>query len=96
VRYEVDAAPQEHISLVAAGLGQSIVPVSTLRHHPQAGAVIKQSIGNEAFDLGVWFVANEPIAAINGLQAHLQRSFGGGAARSTATSPSEDSVPDVA
>jgi DNA-binding transcriptional LysR family regulator len=78
VRYEVDAAPQDHIAMVAAGLGVSAVPAGTLRHHPQSSAVIKRAFDDEALVMGVWLIASEPVAAIDGLAAHLRRVFGGG------------------
>ena len=97
VRYEIDSAPQEHIALVAAGLGHSIVPVATLRHHPQASAVHKCVIDDQRFEVGVWLLSSDPVAAIGGLHAHLLRVFGGAPARLVARlAQDHTSVPDVA
>jgi DNA-binding transcriptional LysR family regulator len=97
VRYEVDASPQDHIALVAAGLGASIVPVSTLRHHPQSSAVTKFVIGDEVFAMGVWLLASESLAAIDGLYSHLRRVFGDPSSRSAPSSRTDrQPVPHVA
>jgi DNA-binding transcriptional LysR family regulator len=97
VRYEVDAAPQDHIAMVAAGLGVSVVPAATLRHHPQSSAVMKCALDDERLVMGVWLLASEAVAAIDGLATHLRRVLGGAVARSLRP-PVErsDAVPRVA
>jgi hypothetical protein len=42
VRFELDAAPQEHIAMVAAGVGCSIVPASALAQSPKHLPSIQQ------------------------------------------------------
>jgi hypothetical protein len=73
------------------------VPAATLRHHPHASAVLKSAVGEQPMEMGVWLLASEPVAAIDGLHAHLLRVFGGRPARSVrrfATEP--EPVPHVA
>ena len=97
VRYEIDAAPQDHIAMVAAGLGVSLVPEGTLRHHAQSRAVMKCALDDEALVMGVWLLASEPVAAIDGLATHLRRVLGGSVSRSLRPQAERvDPVPRVA
>ena len=57
VHFEVDAAPQEHLAMVAAGIGLSIVPSSTLAlPSPLTTQVQQVAVDGLAFDLSVWSV----------------------------------------
>jgi DNA-binding transcriptional LysR family regulator len=57
VHFEIDAAPHEHLAMVAAGIGCSIVPASTLSLHPSLATDVQQvAVGGLQFDLAVWSV----------------------------------------
>lgn len=70
VRFEVDAAAQDHIALVASGLGRSIVPRSALRHHPLRARVRQLGIG-KGMGLAVWLLLGEAAREVPGLQDRL-------------------------
>lgn len=96
VRYEVDAAPQDHIAMVASGLGVSVVPAGTLRHHAQSPGVTQRPLDDELV-MGVWLLASDPATAIDGLTPHLRRVLGGATARSSRLHPHRhEAVPRVA
>jgi DNA-binding transcriptional LysR family regulator len=60
VQYEMDAAPQEHITMVAAGLGCSIVPASALTQDSALRDRVQQlSVEDFAHELGVWLLWSE-------------------------------------
>ena len=60
VQYEMDAAPQEHITMVAAGLGCSLVPASALTQDTRLMDQVQQlSIEGFGHDLGVWLLWSE-------------------------------------
>jgi DNA-binding transcriptional LysR family regulator len=57
VQFELDAAPQEHLAMVAAGVGASIVPASALALAPAlAGQVQQLTVPRFAHELRVWAV----------------------------------------
>jgi DNA-binding transcriptional LysR family regulator len=60
VQFEFDAAPQEHIAMVAAGVGYSIVPASALtRSSKDTPAVQQLHVAGFEFDLTVSIVWSE-------------------------------------
>lgn len=75
VRFEIDAAAQDHITLVAAGLGVAVVPRSTLRHHPLAARVRQVPFG-EKLELAVWLLGSENLGSLDGLSGRLKQVFG--------------------
>ncbi len=75
VRFEIDAAAQDHVTLVAAGLGTAVVPRSTLRHHPLASDVREVPFGPK-MKLAVWLLAGDAISAFEGLSPRLLEVFG--------------------
>jgi DNA-binding transcriptional LysR family regulator len=77
VRFEIDAAAQDHVTLVASGLGTAVVPRSTLRHHPLASEVREVPFGPK-MELAVWFLAGDALGAFEGLSARLLQVFGSG------------------
>jgi hypothetical protein len=57
VHFEIDAAPQEHLAMVASGIGLSIVPASTLSLHPSLTMQVQRLVVDGlAFKLAVWSV----------------------------------------
>ena len=60
VQFEMDAAPVEHLAMVAAGLGCSIVPASALAQDLTLTEQV-QHLTIDGFDheLGVWLIWNE-------------------------------------
>ncbi len=75
VRFEIDAAAQDHVTLVAAGLGTAVVPRSTLRHHPRASDVREVRFGPK-MELAVWLLAGDALGTFEGLSTRLQQVFG--------------------
>jgi DNA-binding transcriptional LysR family regulator len=60
VQFELDAAPQEHIAMVAAGVGYSIVPASALSQSAARNPGVRQlTASGFAFDLVASVVWNE-------------------------------------
>jgi DNA-binding transcriptional LysR family regulator len=80
VRFEIDAAAQDHITLVASGLGIAVVPRSTLRHHPLAARVREIRFGGR-LELASWLLVSDELGAFEGLTARLARLFGRPSAR---------------
>jgi DNA-binding transcriptional LysR family regulator len=74
VRFEVDAAAQDHITLAAAGLGIAVVPRATLRHHPLAAHVREIRLGGR-LELAVWLLASDELSGFDGLRARLMQIF---------------------
>jgi DNA-binding transcriptional LysR family regulator len=76
VRFEVDAAPHEHLAMVAAGMGHSIVPASTLEQNERLAAHV-QELSVTAFDgcLNVWMLWNDHCQLIDGTAEALARIF---------------------
>ena len=57
VQFEFDAAPQEHLSMVAAGVGCSIVPCSALEQSARLATKVQQLIiKNFEAELAVWML----------------------------------------
>jgi DNA-binding transcriptional LysR family regulator len=79
VRFEVDAAPQEHLAMVAAGMGHSIIPVSTLTQNEGLAAHV-QELSVTAFDgcLNVWMLWNDHCQMIGGTAEALAQIFKAG------------------
>ena len=76
VRFEVDAAPQEHLAMVAAGMGLSIVPASALTQNPRLAAQV-QRLSAAAFDgaLNVWVIWSEQARPLPGTAEALETIF---------------------
>ena len=67
IRFEVDAAPQEHLAMVAAGMGYSIVPASALTQSERLAAQVQQ-LSVPAFDgsLNVWVIWSAQCKVVDG------------------------------
>ena len=78
VQFEMDAAPQEHLSMVAAGMGCSIVPSSALKQ-PLTPLEHIQRLAVEPFDyeLGVWVVWSDRAKPVEGTPEALAAIFEG-------------------
>lgn len=74
VRFEIDAAAQDHITLVASGLGTAVVPRSTLRHHPLRSQV--REVPFRKMEQAVWLLADEGLDAFESLSTRLAQVFG--------------------
>jgi DNA-binding transcriptional LysR family regulator len=76
VRFEVDAAPQEHLAMVAAGIGFSIVPASALVQNERL-AVRVQELSVNAFDgaLNVWVIWSDQCRTVDGTAEALAAIF---------------------
>jgi DNA-binding transcriptional LysR family regulator len=76
VRFEVDAAPQEHLAMVAAGMGFSIVPASALQQNQRLAAQVQQLSVNE-FDgaLNVWLIWCDHCRIVDGTAEALSAIF---------------------
>jgi len=60
VQFELDAAPQEHLAMVAAGIGCSIVPISTVTLSLTTAQSVQQLVvAGLDCDLGVWAVSHQ-------------------------------------
>jgi DNA-binding transcriptional LysR family regulator len=76
VQFELDAAPQEHLAMVAAGVGCSIVPLSSLNQNLKLLERIQQ-LSVERFDseLGVWMLWSERWQPVDALATALSDIF---------------------
>jgi DNA-binding transcriptional LysR family regulator len=76
VRFEVDAAPQEHLAMAAAGMGLTIVPASALTQNPRLAARV-QRLSATAFDgaLDVWVIWSEQARPAQGTAEALAAIF---------------------
>ena len=76
VRFEVDAAPHEHLAMVAAGMGCSIVPESSLAQNQRLAARVQQ-LSVRSFDgaLNVWVIWNDQCRLIDGTAEALAAIF---------------------
>lgn len=76
VRFEVDAAPQEHLAMVAAGMGFSIVPASTLVQNQRLAAQV-QRLSVAGFDgaLNVWLIWNDQCRPVDGTAEAMAAIF---------------------
>jgi DNA-binding transcriptional LysR family regulator len=85
VQFEVDAAPQEHLSMVAAGIGCSIVPKSALQQNVRMRDDVQQwSIDGFDGDLEVWVIWDERCQSAPGTEDALAAIFGTPGPASTA------------
>jgi DNA-binding transcriptional LysR family regulator len=84
VRFEVDAAPQEHLAMVAAGMGNSIVPASALTQDERLAAQVQQ-LSVTAFDgsLNVWVIWNDQCQMVDGTAEAVAKIFAAPEARTT-------------
>ena len=84
IRFEVDAAPQEHLAMVAAGMGYSIVPASALTQNERLAAQVQQ-LAVTAFDgsLNVWVIWSAQCQVIDGTAEALAQIFASADGRST-------------
>jgi DNA-binding transcriptional LysR family regulator len=76
VQFELDAAPQEHLSMVAGGVGCSIVPASALAQGARNAKKVQQLLikGFEG-ELGVWMLWGEGYKPVPGTQDALATIF---------------------
>jgi DNA-binding transcriptional LysR family regulator len=76
VQFELDAAPQEHLSLVAAGVGCSIVPSSALTQGSRQAKQIQQLlIKNFEHELSVWMLWGDRYKPLHGTEEALVAIF---------------------
>jgi DNA-binding transcriptional LysR family regulator len=76
VQFELDAAPQEHIAMVAAGVGYSIVPASALTQTSRhVGAVQQLTVSGFNFELVVSIVWSERCRPLPGTHEALAAIF---------------------
>jgi DNA-binding transcriptional LysR family regulator len=76
VQFELDAAPQEHIAMVAAGVGCSIVPASSLSQPAsRAQSVQRLTVTGFDFDLVVSIAWSERHQALPGTREALAAIF---------------------
>ena len=94
IRFEVDAAPQEHLAMVAAGMGYSIVPVSALTQNERLASQVQQ-LSVSAFDgsLNVWVIWSAQSTVVNGTAEALTPIFAAAEARTTLRLASKAAVP---
>ena len=76
VRFEVDAAPHEHLAMVAAGMGFSIVPASALAHNQRLAAQV-QELNVKQLDgaLNVWVIWSTQCRTVDGTAEALAAIF---------------------
>lgn len=78
VQFELDAAPHEHLAMVGAGLGSSIIPASTLAEYPQlASSVQRMTVPGGQFELGVWMLWSPRFESAPGTRDALALIFSG-------------------
>ena len=76
VQFELDAAPQEHLSMVAAGVGCSIVPSSALEQGARHAKKVQQlMIKNFDGELAVWMLWADRYKPTAGTQEALAAIF---------------------
>ena len=76
VQFELDAAPQEHVAMVAAEIGYSIVPVSALTHTGKPVDAIQQlTVNGFSFELVVSILWNERCRPLPGTHDALAAIF---------------------
>jgi DNA-binding transcriptional LysR family regulator len=76
VRFELDAAPQEHIAMVAAGVGYSIVPASALTQSGKHSSAIQRlEVPGFNFDLVVSILWSERCDTLPGTTRALAAIF---------------------
>lgn len=78
VQFELDAAPNEHLAMVAAGLGASIVPQSTLVEFPDlAGQVQRLHSDNPEFRLDMLLLWSADTTLPDAVRDSVAGVFGG-------------------
>jgi DNA-binding transcriptional LysR family regulator len=78
VQFELDAAPNEHLAMVAAGLGSSIVPESTLVEFPEPARLVQRlQTDNPDFNLRVMLVWSRHAAVPEAVRDGVARLFTG-------------------
>lgn len=78
VQFELDASPQEHLWMVAAGVGCSIVPASALKQDvATAGHVRRLTVEQFNYELGVWVIWSEGCRPVEGTEDALSAIFSG-------------------
>ncbi|HEX7280815.1 MAG TPA: LysR family transcriptional regulator [Vicinamibacterales bacterium] len=84
IRFEVDAAPQEHLAMVAAGMGNSIVPASALAQNERLAAQVQQ-LSVSAFDgsLNVWVIWSAQCKVVDGTAEAMAEIFAAAEGRTT-------------
>lgn len=76
VQFEMDASPQEHLWMVAAGVGWSIVPISALKQNLTVTDHVQQlSVDQFAYDLAVWVIWQESCRPAEGTEQALAAIF---------------------
>jgi hypothetical protein len=76
VQFELDAAPQEHIAMVAAGVGHSIVPASALTQSPKSAQSVQTlTVRGFDFDLVVSMLWSDRCQPLPGTKAALRAIF---------------------
>lgn len=76
VQFEMDAAPQEHIAMVAAGVGYSIVPATALTcASRQADGIQQLAVDGFRFDLVVSIAWSERCQPLPGTREALRAIF---------------------
>ena len=76
VRFEVDAAPQEHLAMVADGMGFSIVPESALMQNSRLLERVQQmSVREFEGDLRVWVLWSESCRLARGTAQAIDAVF---------------------
>jgi DNA-binding transcriptional LysR family regulator len=77
VQFELDASPQEHLAMVAAGIGCSIVPASALKQSARDSRRIQQiEVSDFRCELAVTLLWAERAKPAAGTEAALARMFG--------------------
>lgn len=75
-QFELDASPQEHLWMVAAGVGCSIVPASALQQDRNITEQVQQlSVAEFNPQLAVWTVWNEHCRPLQGTEPALAAIF---------------------
>jgi DNA-binding transcriptional LysR family regulator len=75
-QFELDASPQEHLWMVVAGVGCSIVPASALKQDPKVTERVQQlSVAEFRHQLAVWTLWHENCRPIQGTEAALSAIF---------------------
>ena len=76
VKFELDAAPYEHLAMVAAGVGCSIVPASALTLHPVlAERVQRMSLPHFDAELRVWMLWSDRCQVLDGTREAFASIF---------------------
>jgi DNA-binding transcriptional LysR family regulator len=75
-QFELDASPQEHLWMVGAGVGCSVVPASALKQDPKVTEQVQQlSVAEFNHQLAVWSLWHENCRPMHGTEAALAAIF---------------------